>query len=100
VIGDAVDRAHIIETEDSISAGRLKVKKADLAKLIGCKPEDKCWAVAMSRKPWPKKLTCCNHAGEAGHEHYDSAKHTFTPQEMHRITEYKKKLEGAKGEPT
>jgi hypothetical protein len=93
VIGDAVERAHISETETEISAGRVTLKKADLAALIGCGVKDKCWAVAMSRKPWPMKLTCCNHKGEKGHEYYDSEKHVFTAQQMSQVTDLKKQLE-------
>jgi hypothetical protein len=93
VIGDAADRAHISETATEISAGRVTLKKADLAALIGCGVNDKCWAVAMSRKPWPKKLTCCNHKGKKGHEYYDSAHHVFTAQQMAQVTDLKKKLE-------
>ena len=85
------------ETDTHISIGRLKVSKGELGTLIGCAAKDKCWAVAMSRKPWPQKLSCCNHPKEAGHEHYDSPQHTFTAQQMSRITELKKKLE-LKGE--
>jgi hypothetical protein len=93
VIGEAADRAHVSETGSEITVGRLTVKKSELAALLSCKAEDRCWAVAMSRKPWPKKLTCCNHQGEKGHEHYDSSKHTFTPQEITRVTNFKKALE-------
>jgi hypothetical protein len=75
VIGETVDRAHVVETTTTIQVGRLVANKAELAALIGCEPGDRCWAVAMSRKPWPKKLTCCNHAGKPGHEHYDSPQH-------------------------
>jgi hypothetical protein len=92
-IGESTDRANVSETPKEITVGRLTVKKAELASLLSVGEDDRCWAVAMSRKPWPKKLTCCNHKGEKGHEHYDSAKHNFTRKEITQVTDFKKALE-------
>ena len=79
-------RCTIIETETHIKVGAgPNVAKQDLADIIGCGPSDKCWAVALSGKPWPLKLMLCNHKDEPGHDAWDSDKHSLTAFEVSRI---------------
>jgi hypothetical protein len=75
------------DTADSFGTHFRNCPKEELAKLCNCAVDEKCWAVAFSQKPWPLKLELCNHAGEPGHEHYDSNKHAFTTLEFKKITE-------------
>ena len=65
------------ETEATIQAGPRGplLNKKDMAVVCGCEVEDRCWAVPLSMKKWPWNLEMCNHAGEKGHEHYDSDMH-------------------------
>ena len=49
-------RLSVVETEHTITIGRTSYQKQDLADACACAPADKCWAVAMSSKPWPLKL--------------------------------------------
>ena len=68
------------ETEATIQAGPRGpiLNKKDMAVVCNCGVEDRCWAIPLSMKKWPWNLEMCNHAGEEGHEHYDSDKHTFS----------------------
>ena len=79
----------IRETEATIQAGPRGpvMNKSDMAIICDVGVEDKCWAIPLSMKKWPWNLELCNHFGEAGHEHYDSAKHTFSKSEMEDLRE-------------
>ena len=76
----------MVETGTHVQIGSgPNVAKQDLADLLGCGPADKCWAMALSSKPWPLKLHLCNHKDEPGHEAWDSDKHTLAGFEAHKI---------------
>ena len=64
-------RLKIVEAQRSITIGRTtsiySYQKQGLADACNCQAADKCWAVAMSSKPWPLKLHACNH--HTGPEH-------------------------------
>ena len=79
----------ILETPAHIKVGGgPEIAKQELADLIGCEPADKCWSVALSRKPRPFKLHLCSHKDEPGHEAWDSDMHTFTPAQIRLIKEF------------
>ena len=85
----AEDRVKIVETDTHIQVGLgPNVVKQDLADLIGCAPGDKCWATALSSKPWPMKLQLCNHRDDPAHEAWDADCHSFTPFESRKVREF------------
>ena len=80
---DGKPAVEVRENEATIQAGPRGpiMNKRDMAMICDCGVEDKCWAIPLSMKKWPWNLELCNHAGEEGHQHYDSAKHTFSKSE-------------------
>jgi hypothetical protein len=82
VLGSSLGRAAVVETPVSISINGCVHSKAELAKACGVGTDDRCWATAVSRMPWPLKLKMCNHAEEPGHESHDSSKHKFTSKQL------------------
>ena len=95
------ERVVIIETSTHIQLGNgPDVSKQDLAEIVGCGPNDKCWAVALSAKPWPFKLHLCNHKDDEGHESWDSDSHVFTPAIIRRIKDFVNSLAHALAPPS
>ena len=91
--GQIIEPVKVLETEHTIQIGNGPVvQKQDLADICSCGRDDKCWATALCTKPWPLKLHLCNHAGEPGHENYDSDMHVFTKDEIIQIKEHVRNL--------
>jgi hypothetical protein len=61
------ERITVIETDTHIQlGGGPDIAKQDLADILGCGRDEKCWSVALSGKPWPFKLHLCNHSKDDG----------------------------------
>jgi hypothetical protein len=84
-IGSMASSLTLIDTATELGVNGVVMEKAKMAQICGCGPDDKCWALAFSTKPWPNKLEYCPYATQPGHEAHDSAKHTFTPAQMLRL---------------
>ena len=74
-------RIRIVETANDITIGRVTYQKQDLADAANCGPNDKCWAVGLSNKPWPLNLHLCNHSEEPSHAAHDSPAHLFSKEQ-------------------
>jgi hypothetical protein len=93
-IGRVSEKLTYTDNETHFGLHNVVLAKADLALICGCGLNDKCWAVALSTKPWPLKLETCNCVGQPGHEQHDSVKHIFSVQQLKRIAAL---VEQAKG---
>lgn len=84
-IGASTVKVKLIETDTSISLQGRPFAKADLAAACGVGTDDLCWSVSLSAMPWPLSLRLCNHVGEPGHEHHNSSKHKFSPEQLESV---------------
>ena len=75
-------RLKIVETQHTLTINGTASSKQDLADACSCKQGDKCWAVAMSRKPWPLRLHACNHHSEPDHASHDSPCHLLNVEQV------------------
>jgi hypothetical protein len=100
VIGNLADKVVFKDTATHFGIHDLMLEKKALASACDCGVDDKCWAVAMSKKPWPLKLELCNKKGQPGHQAHDSAQHKFTAGELKTIgymcVQQKQKQAGSK----
>jgi hypothetical protein len=85
VIGNLADKVTFKDTATHFGIYNVLLEKQEMAAVCGCGVEDKCWGVAMCKKPWPLKLGMCNKAGQPGHEAHESAQHRFTFQQLKAI---------------
>ena len=82
LLKEDVVRLKIVETPHAITIGDITYQKQDLADACQCGVADKCWAVAMSSKPWPLKLHACNHHSEPEHASHDSPCHVLSFEQV------------------
>lgn len=82
-------RLTVVETKHTLTINGTAYNKQDLADACSCKPEDKCWAVAMSSKPWPLKLHACNHHSEPDHASHDSPCHLLNMEQVKALRSFK-----------
>ena len=82
-------RLSVVETKHTLTINGTAYNKQDLADACSCKPEDKCWAVAMSSKPWPLKLHACNHHSEPDHASHDSPCHLLSMEQVKALRSFK-----------
>ena len=71
-IGQAADMVSENQTTVTITnrtnkSSKSVYVKSELAKLEGCKVDERCWAVGVSLKSFPRNLVFCNHKGKLGH---------------------------------
>ena len=64
-IGSMVDRLKIVETEDVLTIAGSQYSIPKMRAFFG---KEMCWAHVATSKHGSAALTCCNHAGEPGHE--------------------------------
>ena len=64
-IGSMVDRLKIVETEDVLTIAGSQYSIPKMRAFFG---KEMCWAHVATSKHGDAALTCCNHAGEPGHE--------------------------------
>ena len=88
----------IHEIATTIQAGKGPVvQKQDLADIMGCGVDDRCWAVVLSIMTWSLKLQLCNHHTESRHACYDSDAHVFEPEDIRAINAHIKQLAADQG---
>ena len=82
-------RLTVVETQHTLTTNGTAYNKQDLADACSCNLADKCWAVAMSSKPWHLKLYACNHHLEPDRASHDSPCHLLNIDQVKALRSFK-----------